>query len=86
MLRFMEITVHISDEVAAQARDAGLTAESYVEKLIVDHTSPRRQQDSTAARMTQLDEFLEKMAAHSAKIAPLPEEAFTRASFYADHD
>lgn len=86
MLRFMEITVHIPDEVAAQAREKGLTTETYVEKLVVEHVSPRQQQSATAARMARLDEFFEDMAAHSAKIPLLPDHAFTRESFYADHD
>jgi len=33
-----------------------------------------------------IEEFLQKMSAHSDKIPQLPDEAFTRESFYQDHD
>jgi len=33
-----------------------------------------------------LNDFFDEMAAHSAKIPALPDEAFTRESFYADHN
>jgi len=36
--------------------------------------------------MARLNDFFDEMAAHSAKISPLPDEAFTRESFYADHN
>jgi hypothetical protein len=34
----------------------------------------------------QMQQFLERMAAHSDKIPILPDHAFTRESFYEDHD
>jgi hypothetical protein len=82
----MEITVHIPDEVAEEAHEKGLTAESYVEKLVVDRASLHRNKARTAFRVSRLNEFFDEMAAHSAKISPLPDEAFTRESFYADHN
>jgi hypothetical protein len=33
-----------------------------------------------------MEEFFRVMAAHSDKIPQLPDEAFTRESFYRDHD
>ena len=33
-----------------------------------------------------IEEFLDAMASHSDKIPVLPDEAFTRESFYQDHD
>jgi len=83
----MQITVNIPDEIAARAQARGQTPESYVESLIEDaeqSTSlpgPRRLRPEIS-----MDEFLEAMTANSDKIPVLPDEAFTRESFYQDHD
>jgi hypothetical protein len=37
-------------------------------------------------RLANLDKFFEEMAIHSDKIPLLPDEAFTRDSFYQDRD
>ncbi len=36
--------------------------------------------------LANLEKIFEEMAAHSDKIPLLPDEAFTRESFYQDHD
>jgi hypothetical protein len=82
----MQITVTIPDELAAQAQARGLTPESYIEKLIAEQSAAPQAQASLVTRRANLEKFFEEMAAHSDKIPILPDEAFTRESFYQDHD
>jgi hypothetical protein len=82
----MQITVTIPDEFAAQVQARGLTPESYVGKLIAEQTATPHAQPSPVTKLANLEKFFEEMAAHSDKIPLLPDEAFTRESFYQDHD
>jgi hypothetical protein len=82
----MQIAVEIPDGLAAQFQARGLTPESYVRSLIESGVRtgptaairPRPKMDMAA--------FITAMAAHSDKTPQLPDEAFTRESFYRDHD
>lgn len=84
------IQLHLPPEIearlAAEARAQGLTPQDYVEKLVTARFPPPHAQAGLADRMAALEKFFEEMAAHSEKIPPLPDEAFTRESFYQDHD
>jgi hypothetical protein len=82
----MEITVTIPDEVAAQAELRGLTPEDYIEKLIADQVAASKPQLSTAERLANLERFIKDISANSENIPLLPDAAFTRESFYRDHD
>jgi hypothetical protein len=81
----MQITVEIPDDLVAKVQARGLTPEMYVRNLIEDTGRgallPLRLREP---RMS-IEEFLEAMAAHSDKIPVLPDEAFTRESFYQNH-
>lgn len=79
----MQITVTIPDEIAAQVEARGLTPEGYVEGLIETAARTAR---LVPGREKNMQEFFREMAAHSDKIPQLPDEAFTRESFYRDHD
>jgi DNA-binding ferritin-like protein len=82
----MEITVNIPDEVAEMARARGMTPETYVEGLI-DRDKPKEKlAPSVEERMANLERFFKEISANSHKIPRLPDEAFTRDSFYSDHD
>jgi hypothetical protein len=82
----MQITVDIPDELAAQAQARGLTPELYVRSLIdaAVHTGPLPLPPAKPKK--DLEAFFRAMAANSDKIPKLPDEAFTRESFYQDHD
>jgi hypothetical protein len=82
----MQITVTIPDELVAQVQARGLTPESYVEQLIAEQAVLTRTQVPPADKLTNLERFFEEIAIHSDKIPLLPDEAFTRESFYRDHD
>ncbi len=82
----MQVTVNIPDDLALRAKAQGLTPEKYVEGLLAEQSAPNREPAKAGARKPALERFFEEMAEHSAKIPPLPEDAFTRASIYRDHD
>lgn len=82
----MQITVEIPDELAAQVRERGLTPESYVRGLIADASRAESATSGASSGKMSVDEFIRAMAANSEKIPQLPDQAFTRESFYQDHD
>lgn len=78
----MQITVDIPDAIVAEVEARGLTPESYVRSLIENAVA---KSEGVAGRR-DMQAFFRDMAAHSEKIPQLPDEAFTRESFYQDHD
>jgi hypothetical protein len=82
----MQVTVTIPDELAAQVQAQGLTPESYIEKLVADQAASSHPQPDSVNKLANLEKFFEEMAMHSDKVPLLPDEAFTRQSFYRDHD
>jgi len=82
----MQITLEIPDELAAQAEARGMTPESYVRSLVADAVRSAPLPIPAAKPKRDLEAFFRAMAANSEKIPQLPDEAFTRASFYQDHD
>jgi hypothetical protein len=83
---FMQITLDIPDEVAAQARARGLTPENYVRVLIDDAVRGGSRALEPKRGRRDMQAFFQAMAAYSEKIPQLPDEAFTRESFYQGHD
>ena len=81
----MQVVVTIPDELAAQVRARGVSPETFVNRLIED-ASRAAQNGTTSSGHRDLDEFFSAMAANSGKIPELPDEAFTRESFYRDRD
>jgi hypothetical protein len=84
----MQVTVNIPDELAAKAIADGSTPENYVEKLIAEKTASP-QTGIIRPRAKTREEFnaaLDRLAQFSDKIPDLPIEAFSRSSFYEDHD
>jgi hypothetical protein len=83
----MQITVTISDEFAAHVQASGQTPESYVEAWIAEQAaSLRAGASSDKLSMEEFDALLDDLARFSDKIPALPIEAFSRESFYQDHD
>jgi hypothetical protein len=82
----MRITLEIPDELAAQAEARGLSTESYVRSLIDNAGLGLPTSLPPAKPKMDLEPFFKAMAAHSDHIPQLPDEAFTRESFYQDHD
>jgi hypothetical protein len=82
----MEITVTIPDEVAVEARARGLTPESFVEELVREQAITPKPSISREERLAKLEKFFDEISANSENIPLLPDEAFTRESFYSDHN
>jgi post-segregation antitoxin (ccd killing protein) len=80
----MEITVKISDELAAQAKALGLEVQDYVEELLAQ----RADAPANARQIRTQDEiraWLVSLAQFSDKIPPLP-ETISREWIYQDRD
>jgi hypothetical protein len=81
----MEIKVKIPDELAAQAKARGIAVEEYVQELLALRASLR----SNVGRLRSSEEiraWLDSLTQFSDKIPQLPEDAFTRESFYQDDE
>ena len=77
-----EIEARLTAEAQARGVDIEVYVESLLEKAITTASNPvprRRTREEMRA-------FYDALAAHSDKIPQLPDEAFTRESFYQDHD
>ena len=78
----MQVTVTIPDEFAAQVQASGLNAETYVRSLVDDAVRSAPMALPPAKPKMDMQTFLREMTAFSDKIPQLPDEAFTRESFY----
>ncbi|MEX2263718.1 MAG: hypothetical protein WD696_17320 [Bryobacteraceae bacterium] len=79
----MQITVTIPDEIAAQARERGMSVEAYVQSLI-EQARPKSQQTQRPRTRKGIEVFFAAMAEGSERLPLLPTESFTRESFYED--
>ncbi|MFZ1087275.1 MAG: hypothetical protein WAN35_20115 [Terracidiphilus sp.] len=82
----MQITVTIPDEIATKVQARSLTPESYVESLIDNAVHASLKPLPPAKLKMDMESFFQELAAYSDKIPQIPHEAFTRESFYQDHD
>jgi hypothetical protein len=82
----MQVKVNISDELAAKALALGQTPESFLQSMIDEAERSASAPLPPAKPKMDMRTFLRKMAQFSDKIPQLPDEAFTRESFYQDHD
>jgi hypothetical protein len=81
----MQVTVNIPDELAAQVRARGESPERFVNRL-VEEASRAARNGSASFSTGDLDLFFAAISANSDKIPQLPDEAFTRESFYGESD
>ncbi len=82
----MQIMVTIPDEIATEAQAHGLTPAGYVEKLVARQGTASQPPLTVEEKLAKLDKFFDEISANSENIPLLPDEAFTRESFYSDHD
>jgi hypothetical protein len=73
----------LEKDLAAQARQQGLSLEAYVQALIERQMNLPQQQKLSAE---EFEAELDGLAAYSEKIPLLPLHAFTRDEIYRDHD
>jgi hypothetical protein len=81
----MEITVHISDELAAEAHARGLRPEAYVENILAEQLAARTPKTKNLRTAAEIRDWLDSLAQFSDKIPPLP-ETISREWLYEDHD
>ena len=87
-MKTITIQLELSPEIEAQltekarARGVGLSdyVQSVLEEAIATESAPRRRTEE------EMQAFFDAMAVNSEKIPQLPDQAFTRESFYLDHD
>lgn len=81
----IELRPEIEAWLVAEAQARGVGIEAYVTSLLEQAatTATYRPRRRTREEMVA---FYDTLAAHSDKIPQLPDEAFTRESFYQDHD
>jgi len=79
----IELQPELEAQLAAEAQSRGMELEGYIQKPITERAAGS-QHPSSSNRPAAIDELLEQLAAHSDKIPDLPDEAFTRESFYRD--
>jgi hypothetical protein len=82
----MQITVTIPDEFAALVQARGQEPQSFGQSVIDDAVRSAPAALPPAKPKMNMEEFLQRMAQFSDKVPQLPDEAFTRESFYQDHD
>ncbi len=81
----IELRPELEARLAAEAAARGVGIRAYVESLL-EQAVPLRTTPPRRRTREEMRAFYDAMAAHSDKIPQLPDEAFTRESFYEDHD
>jgi hypothetical protein len=82
----MKIAINIPDETAEWAQTQGLTPEGYVDIVIAARNMPPRPELTREEDLAAMKKFIEEISRNSENIPVLPDEAFTRESFYCDRD
>jgi post-segregation antitoxin (ccd killing protein) len=81
----MEITVKVSDELAARAKARGLQVQAYVEEILAQQTEINRPANGRLRTREEIRAWLDSLAQFSDKIPPLP-EIISREWIYKDRD
>jgi hypothetical protein len=82
----MQVTLTISDELAAQANARGVPLEVYVQNLIVQ-AAPKALDSSTRRRtFGEFHAWLEEFTQYSSKMPILSDQAISRETIYQDRD
>ena len=81
----IELRPEVEAKLAAEAQARGVELRTYIEGLL-EGTVTTRATPSRLRTREEMRTFFEAMAANSDKIPQLSDEAFTRESFYQDHD
>lgn len=82
----IELRPEIEARLVAEAQARGVDIEAYVESLLEQAVTTPGTLAPRRRTREEMRAFYDALAAHSDKIPQLPDEAFTRESFYQDHD
>ncbi len=82
----MDLTLHVTSETAQRLADQahGMDLATYAESLL-EKTAASEDLTHRAKTRREIDAFFAAMSENSEKLPQLPDEAFTRQSFYEDH-
>lgn len=80
----MVVTLNIPDELAARARERGLSLEAYVQEILAQQLA-RPVEAHQPRTPEEIRSWLDSMAQFSEKIPPLP-DTISREWLYPDHD
>jgi len=81
----MEITVKIPDEIAARAKERGLSVEAYIEEILAQQLEAQPADNGRPRTPAEIRAWLDSLAQFSNKIPPLP-ETISREWLYQDHN
>jgi post-segregation antitoxin (ccd killing protein) len=81
----IEITVKISDELAARAKARGLQVQAYVEEILAQEAATNLAGNGRPRTQEEIRAWLDPLAQFSDKIPPLP-ETVSREWIYQDRD
>lgn len=81
----MEVTVKVSDELAARAKARGLTVEDYIREILARQVALEAPNGARLRTPREIRAWLDALAQFSDKIPPLP-ETITRDWIYQDHN
>ena len=85
----MDMTLHVASETAHrltdQAQARGMELAAYAESVL-EKTAANEGLNHGPRTRQEIDAFFAAMSEKSEKLPQLPDEAFTRQSFYEDHD
>jgi post-segregation antitoxin (ccd killing protein) len=79
----VELAPDLEQRLIEAARAEGLDPSAYASLLLASSLALTREKHLSKE---ELEAFFAGMARHSDKIPDLPDEAYTRESFYQDHD
>lgn len=82
----IELRPEIEARLTAEAQARGVDVEAYVESILEKAVTTTGNSVPRRRSREEMRAFYDALAAHSDKIPQLPDEAFTRESFYQDHD
>jgi hypothetical protein len=80
----IELAPDVEERLQQAAAARGLNAEAYAVQVIESAVKPPRMEKHLSEE--QLESFLSTMTRLGKDIPPLPDYAYTRESFYEDHD
>jgi hypothetical protein len=81
----MEITIRVSEEVAARAKARGLSVEAYIEDILTQSVEAQTSGTQRPQTHAEIRAWLDSLAQFSDKIPPLPEN-ISREWIYQEHN
>jgi hypothetical protein len=81
----MQVTITVPDALAAEAEARGVALDRYIEEKLSGGV-PAIPGPARKLNREELRASLDALARYSAEVPSLPDEAFSRESFYEDHD